>query len=134
MCLILENDSVKMIAHTDIVVYKVVTEVIRTIKQSFFGFIQSETFYRSPYYLFEYEKDVVYYGKLRKTNSIYSGDRIVEDGFHSYERLKDARRNVGPGCVVVECIIPAGSEFYKGQGIDLTPQYASNKIMIKEEV
>ena len=134
MCLILEKDSVRTVAYTDIVVYKVVTEVVRTVKQSLFGFIQSETFYRSPYYLFEYEKGVTYYGALEKSACIFSGNRTVDQGFHSYERLEDAKRNTGPYGVVVKCIIPAGAEFFKGTGIDRTPQYASNKIVIKEEV
>lgn len=127
MCLILENDSVKTITHTDIVVYKVVT---RRRTRS----MKSDMFYRSPFYLFDYEKDVIYCGKLRISVNILSGDRTVEDGFHSYEHLEDAKRNTGPWSIVVKCIIPAGSEFCKGRGIDLTPQYASNKIMIKEEV
>lgn len=134
MCLILDKNSVRTVAYTDIVVYKVVTEAKRTVKQSFFGFIQSETFYRSPYYLFEYEKDVVYYGALEKATCIYSGNRTVDQGFHSYARLEDAKRNTGPYGIVVKCIIPTGAEFFKGTGIDQTPQYASNKIMIKEEV
>lgn len=134
MCLILDKNSVRTVAYTDIVVYKMVTKVTRTIKQSFFGFIQSETFYRSPFYRFDYEKDVVYCGKLRKLVSPYSGDLTVEDGFHSYARLEDAKRNTGPYGIVVKCIIPTGAEFFKGTGIDQTPQYASNKIMIKEEV
>lgn len=120
MCLILDKNSVRTIAYTDIVVYKVVTE--------------SETFYRSPYYLFEYEKGVVYYGALEKSTSTYSGNRTVDQGFHSYARLEDAKRNTGPYGIVVKCIIPAGAEFFKGHGIDFTPQYASNKIMIKEEI
>lgn len=127
MCLILENDATKMITHTDIVVYKVVT---RRRTRS----MKSDMFYRSPFYLFDYEKDVIYCGKLRISVNILSGDRTVEDGFHSYERLEDAKRNTCPCGIVVKCIIPAGSEFYKGCGIDCTPQYASNKIIIKEEV
>lgn len=127
MCLILEKDSIETITYTDIVVYKVVERVRTRVGQS-------DVFYRSPFYRFDYEKDVVYCGKLRKLVSPYSGDLTVEDGFHSYERLEDAERNTGPLGIVVKCIIPAGSEFYKGKGIDLTSQYASNKIMIKEEV
>lgn len=127
MCLILYKDFTKIITHVDIVVYKVVTRV-RTRTG------QPDTFYKSPYFLFDYEKDVVYCGKLRKLVSPYSGDLVVEDGFHSYEHLKDAERNTCPCGIVVKCIIPAGSELYKGNGIDLTSQYASNKIIIKEEV
>lgn len=127
MCLILENDATKIITHVDIVVYKVVERVRTRVGQS-------DVFYRSPFYRFDYEKDVVYCGKLRKLVSPYSGDLTVEDGFHSYERLEDAKRNTCPCGIVVKCIIPAGSEFYKGCGIDGTPQYASNQIIIKEEV
>lgn len=127
MCLILDNDSIKTITHTDIVVYKVVSRRRTRTRQP-------DTFYRSPYYLFDYEKDVIYCGKLQKSTSLYFGDRTIEDGFHSYERLEDAECNTGPYGIVVKCIIPAGAEFYKGRGVDFTPQYASNKIIIKEEV
>lgn len=134
MCLILEKDSVKTIAHTDIVVYKVVVKVERRTIQSIFGFIQSEIFYRSPYYSFDYEKGVTYASALMKSTSPYSGNQTIEQGFHSYERLEDARLALAGNIVVVKCIIPAGAKFYKGHGIDFTQQYASDKIIIKEEV
>lgn len=134
MCLILGKDHVKIITYIDIVVYKVVRKMTRTTKQSLFGFIQSETFYRSPYYLFDYEKGVVYYEQLELLQSPYFYNRLIGRGFHSYERLEDAKCNTHPCGIVVKCIIPAGSELYKGNGIDLTSQYASNKIIIKEEV
>lgn len=134
MCLILEKDPVKIITDTDIVVYKVVRKLTRTTKQSLFGFIQSETFYRSPYYLFDYEKGVTYYEQLELLQSPHFCNKLIGRGFHSYERLEDAKYNIHPCDTVVKCVIPAGSELYKGCGIDLTSQYASNKIIIKEEV
>lgn len=134
MCLILEKDSVKTVAHTDIVVYKAVVKVQHTIKQAFCGFMHSETYYRSLFYDFDYEKDAVYCSELRQTASLYTRRPIIEQGFHSFARIEDAKRSAENYFAVVKCIIPAGSEFYKGQGIDFTPQYASNKIIIKEEV
>ena len=128
MCLILEKDSIKTITYTDIVAYKVV-ERIRTRRIG-----QSDIFYRSTFYNFDYEKDVVYNGQLRESRSVYSHNRVIEDGFHSFACLEDAKRSAVSYFAVVKCIIPAGSEFYKGKGIDFTPQYASNKIVIKEEV
>lgn len=121
MCLILGKDSVRTITHTDIVVYKVVRKVTCVI-------------YRAPYYLFDYRKDVVYRGELRKSTNIYCGGRMVNQGFHSYARLEDIKIAAIDNIVIVKCIIPSGAEFYKGHGIDGTQQYASNKIMIKEEV
>lgn len=134
MCLILEKDSIKTIAHTDIVVYKAVVKVSHTIKQTFCGFMHSETYYRSLFYDFDYEKGVIYHGALMKSTSLYTRRPIIEQGFHSFACLEDAKRSAENYFTVVKCIIPAGSEFYKGQGIDYTPQYASNKIIIKEEV
>lgn len=121
MCLILNKDSIRTITYTDIVVYKMVRKVTRVI-------------YRAPYYLFDYRKDVVYCGELRKSINILSGSRIVNQGFHSYARLEDIKIAAINNIVIVKCIIPEGAEFFKGHGTDGTPQYASNKIMIKEEV
>lgn len=134
MCLILEKDSIRTITHVDIVVYKVVIRRVHTIKQAFCGFMHSETYYSALYNDFDYEKDVMYFGELRQTNSLYSGNRTVEQGFHSYARLEDAICIAECYYTVVKCIIPAGAEFYKGHGIDGTPQYASNKIVVKEEI
>lgn len=134
MCLILEKDSVKTVAHTDIVVYKAVVKMSHTIKQASYGFLHSETYYRSLLFDFDYEKDVVYCSELLKTVSLYTRRPIIEQGFHSFACIEDAKRSAENYFTVVKCIIPAGSEFYKGQGIDFTPQYASNKIMVKEEV
>ena len=125
MCLILEKDSVKTIAYTDIIVYKVVTRVKPR---------RSNVFYRSLYYNFDYYKDVLYCGELHQTVSPYSCNWIIENGFHSYARLEDAMCIAEDYYSIVKCIIPAGSEFYKGHGVDFTQQYASNKIVIKEEV
>lgn len=134
MCLILEKDSIKTITYTDIIVYKVVIKRQHTIKQAFCGFMHSEIYYSALYYDFNYDKDVVYCGELYQTVSLYSGNRIVENGFHSYARLEDAICIAEGYYSVVKCIIPAGSEFYKGRGIDGTIQYVSNKIVIKEEI
>lgn len=128
MCLILDKDSIKTVSYTEIVVYKVVERIRTRITE------QSGTFYRSSFYRFDYEKGVVYSGELRQTASLYTHKRVVEQGFHSYARLEDAKYDMYPWNVVVKCIIPAGAEFYKGCGTDGTPQYASNKIVIKEEV
>lgn len=128
MCLILDKDSIKTIAYTDIVVYKVVARV-RSRRPGL-----PDVFYRSLYYNFDYDKDVVYSGELRRTVSLYSHNWIIEDGFHSYARLEDAMCITEGYYTVVKCIIPAGSEFYKGHGVYGTTEYASNKIVIKEEV
>lgn len=130
MCLILDKDSVRTIAHTDIVVYKLVNK-IRSRRN---GTGQLYTFYRSVYYDFKYDKDIMYCGELQESISPYSGNRTIENGFHSYACSEDAKIAAIDNIVIVKCIIPSGAEFYKGHGIDGTPQYASNKIMIKEEV
>jgi hypothetical protein len=130
MCLILDKDSIRTITHTDIVVYKVVNRIRgRRTKTG-----QPYTFYRSPYYGFDYDKDTVYCGELQESISPYSDNRTIEDGFHSYMRSEDAKIAAIDNIVIVKCIIPEGAEFYKGHGIDGTPQYASNKIAIKEEI
>lgn len=133
MCLILYKHSIKTITHTDIVVYKVVIKVVEKSIRSFFGITQPKTIYRSLYYSFDYLTDLTYCSLLSLSHSP-SGKRTIENGFHSYADLEDAKYNKLPRGVVVKCIIPAGAEFYEGYGLDGTPQYASDKIIIKEEV
>lgn len=130
MCLILDKDSVRTIAHTDIVVYKLVNKI--RSRRSRTG--QLYTFYRSVYYDFKYDKDIMYCGELQESISHYSGNRTIENGFHSYARSEDAKIATINDIVVVKCIIPAGAKFFKGHGIDFTSQYASNRIIIKEEI
>ena len=78
--------------------------------------------YYTPYQQFEVKIGETYFSKLDKWYN------IVEKGLHSFETLKDAK-----DCrdIIAKCIIPKGSEYYKGMFND-NISYASNKLTYLE--
>lgn len=141
MCMILkDSDADKHTAETDIIVYKVVNKI-------------SDNKYESIFVKYVYEKDKVNNGSISIRTAMTEGQpntRTVDEGFHSYKRLGDAKfdyyiRKIHnfPNAVIIKCIIPKGSAFYNGfQRIGIgangstivADQYVSDKIIVKEEL
>lgn len=75
--------------------------------------------------------------KRYKTKILFASEDAVEEGFHSYIKKRDCAVIVLLfGGTMVECIIPAGSKYYKGvfNHETLCPNYVSNQIIVKEIV
>ena len=142
MCMILkENDVDKHVAKTDMIVYKIVDKI-------------SNDKYVSVFQLCSYEKDKVYKTSINtrivtvkpKGEVLYPfilpKARIIDEGFHSYKHLEDAKSIAEMGNIIIKCIIPKGSTFYNGfqeytladGSSALIDQYVSDKIIVKEEV
>lgn len=136
-----DSDTDKYIAEADIAVYKVVNKI-------------SDNKYESIFKKYVYEKDKVNNGPINIRTAIIEGQsniRTVEEGFHSYKCLEDAKfdRQIRKACnfqnaVIIKCVIPKGSIFYNGfqkigingpaRIITKADQYVSDKIIVKEEV
>lgn len=142
MCMILkDSDAGKHTAETDIIVYKVVNKI-------------SDNKYESIFVKYVYEKDKVNNGSISIRTAMTEGQpniRTVEEGFHSYKCLEDAKldHQIRKVCnfrnaVIIKCVIPKGSIFYNGfqkigingpvRIITKADQYVSDKIIVKEEV
>lgn len=116
MCLNRNILSYKKTASTDIVCYKFVICDKR-------GYLQT------PYQYESVEIGETYDSELK--SSYFS----VEEGLHSFKTLKDCTnyKSFWRTCIIVKCIIPKGSRYYKGKFMGFKG-YASNKIQYVEEV
>lgn len=129
MCLIIDKNLNKkykpMIADKDLVCYKV-------LKQKGWLF---KHFY-SPYFDFEWKKNVEYTIEMN-VSVITHGEHFVKKGFHAFinKELIDFRcipcfittcdgKTKPLKQILVECIIPKGSEYYIGKNNDIV----SNKM------
>jgi hypothetical protein len=76
-----------------------------------------------------------------------TSSKIIRQAFHSYPTLEDAKRDAlyradyDKNLVIVKCIIPQGSTYYKGDTCwfswwleTVIPSYASDAIMLTEIV
>lgn len=110
------KDQALYIAEEDIVCYKVVS---RELKSVYFGM--------------QYE-----YGKFNHEMLRYIRDPDyvirVEAGLHSFNNINAAKKYLEPfygiyrNKIVVECVIPVGSEYHKNDH-----EYVSNQIIISHE-
>ena len=112
MCLVLKSTFTwAKKAKKDIIVYKVIKE--------------DNGMYKTPCQNFVVKIGETYTSKLNKHSS------VVEEGLHSFENFSDA--NFEAMCciwhkhIVVKCIIPKGSKYYKGL-FGSYDSYVSNKL------
>lgn len=101
-----------------------------------------KTFYRkragyiSVYQNFYYKLGFQYYQtgdfkeKFGITLNLYEWDLTVHKGLHSYTNLRTAIGALGWKEIIVECIIPKGSQYFIGQYND----YVSDSIILNKEV
>jgi len=134
MCLTTQSTPKLRIIPKDIISYKML--------------IRYDGVLKSPFYNFEYELDKLYNSKI--SYSIYMHNSVL-DAFHSnkYNNIQECdkaylkeylERRLGINnieIVIVECIIPKGSEVIDGywEEDELTKTYdgyASNKIIINK--
>ena len=147
MCMYIKNQDIKpLIAEEDITCYKV---MIREDNGQLISMVKD----------FPYELNKTYHSEigLRNFTTLLKGYIIstVEEGFHSYKDIKNATLDyvcyLSGGTVMVKCIIPKGSIYYKGYNTitkDITTcstmeevekfyayeTYVSDSIIIKEIV
>jgi hypothetical protein len=115
MCLRIQ--STLKTADEDIVCYKVLQKNMRSYHYSDF--------------IWEIGK--IYNTKMGTIN--ISG--VVEEGFHSYSSLDDAKReyfvDISP-CIIVECRIPKDANYYIGTQPLQCLGYVSNQLMVKRVI
>lgn len=99
---------------------------------------------RSPYRGFVYTPHKVYETQgeqwqaqgHRLNGALY--DKNVRTGFHSFKNIPapsdSAYAQAFKGCKIYKCTIPAGAEYFEGFDDDGNPGYASNQIIVGEEV
>jgi len=154
MCLIVGKEKCKkLIAETDIVVYKVFTKIeddkVAISPFQYFHYIfdklyQTEISFGDDYCCWD-DIECVYLDKTygdtcndegwrsfwRNPDPATNPTVSIENGFHSVMNLDRIRKSIishGECDMILECIIPAGSEYYLG---DLGDICVSNKIIVK---
>jgi len=157
MCLIVGKEKCKKLtAETDIVVYKAFDAVINlgtAALSQHQGFIyelgklyQTEISFGDDYCCWD-DIESVYLDKTygdtcsdggwksfwRNPDMSENPTVSIEQGFHSVTNIDRIMRSicqqgVGEYCIVLECVIPAGSEYYLN---DLEDVCVSNKIIVK---
>lgn len=117
-----------LIAKRDIICYKLVEKSIETDK------------YRSFYLYSPVELNTYYYSKLINEYACSYYNKI-NFGLHSFTSKKQAikyakRASLFPNNMgeIIKCIIPAGSEYYKGKTDNNFSSYASNAIYYTNEI
>lgn len=115
MCFVIEKGQEKpYIASKDIRCYKVMTR-------------EAGHYFRSKFQHFQYETGVVYRRpfqiKLSKPRKF--GD-LINVGYHSYRTKIYAKKRCTSSHVVVRCVIPKGTLFFKSK-----LEYVSNGIKIE---
>jgi len=144
MCTFLDKENNKLlVAEKDIRCYKVIIEEITDKGME----------YMSEIMHFPYELNVLQHSHITiKANTDFKNLWDISDGFHSYADVSSAilRKLHGENIglkeykhVIVECIIPKGSQYYKGYDLFYeynhytniptlyTSTYASDSIIIK---
>lgn len=79
---------------------------------------------------FKYELNKLYKAKgfvkvNREKHDFYCN---INNGFHSYRTLKDAKEVGSSAYVVLKCIIPKGTEYWENSDMGWTREYCSQKI------
>lgn len=151
MCL---NNIKKITVDEDIVCYKVVNSYKEPSPHGFIRFRYIADVYYSKYLRFIYKLNEEYTSDIGIHNDYifdidtnrYMLAQIINEGFHSYKHLDDAKiaakdfvlRNTS---IILKCIIPKGSTCYEGTFTESINEkyhkfesFASDKIKIIEEV
>lgn len=143
MCLYVRPNEKSNIAEEDIEVFKVLY-VINAKMISPFHYYYYEI--GKPYTSILVQKlsstaADIYSKEIKKLLTImhpeYTDDTdigIIEDGLHTFESYKDANdfKNTLHGTVVVRCVIPKGSQYYKGGWLHNVVAYASDTLTLVE--
>lgn len=132
MCFCTTVESSPLVAHRDMVCYKVLDQNMCSWIQGFKYNIN--TVYKTELGVLEGEINNIFFSSLNKR--IYSKNvYCIYKGFHSYQRntkqiskVYVARYTRIP--CIYKCIIPKGSLYYRNQ----FGEYVSDQIMIKEKV
>lgn len=113
----------KQTAKEDIVVYKRLCE---------FGGLKNSKMYETPYREFKVKLGETYTSGLKRRSIFYF--KICNIGLHSYENVTDAFDNQYHYWeVIVKCIIPKGSKYYKGKFLHYNG-FASDKLIYTKEI
>ena len=144
MCLYTASEKVQ-VAKEDIICYKILVKV----RKRWIYRIFHKSKYRAPFSVFyTYQLKKLYdLGKSLRINfDPYPGGlpyHIVDEGFHSFVNLQDAKRKLDEwyeapeGQTIVKCVIPKGAEYVKGT-IDSSKNspagYVSHQIICLKEV
>ena len=124
MCMHIRKERFyKRTAKEDIVCYK-------SVKKS-----DDENIVLSVYYFFKYRIGRTYRKrKIVKPRPLFKTEGFKIDGgfFHSYISLRNAKIDIRPGSgrIVVKCMIPKGSKYYRGDDLARNLCYCSNAIRV----
>lgn len=126
MCLF-KKSKIPRIALKNIVVYK----ILRAYKLD--GKKYYETFIRN----FQVNLDCIYTGKFDRYESLYKSfkEPWINSGYiHSFNSLEKAKKILNsPDACIVECIIPIGTLYWKGDNNEIASRKLKyNKVIIPE--
>lgn len=132
MCFYTTVESSPLLAHRDMVCYKILD---RNMCSWIKGFKYTmNKVYKTELGILEEGLNDIYFTSLGK-RIISKHTYCIFSGFHSYQRnTKQLSRVYRIGCLkisyIYKCIIPKGSLYYRNQ----FGEYVSDQIMIKEKV
>ena len=120
MCFIIDKDNPNgRIAEKDIMCYKTLYSYINTQLNA--------RIFRSLFFDFRYVENELY--ELEKPKALVNENGLINRGFHSFTKVNTALNGLFAERVLVQCIIPKGSEYYVNNHNN---EYVSNKIIIKK--
>lgn len=121
MCLTTRN-SIPIIAKKDIICYKIYNKT-------------EEGYLSSPY--LGYIASMQNFTKLESTPISNGCAYLINNGFHSFKHLKDAKHEIKwypfiyKNNIIYKCIIPKGSKYYRGIFAG-SIAYCSESLILKE--
>lgn len=121
MCLKIKKNQKALIAEEDIICYKLLYE--RGIDN-----------FRTVVYMENIKLGKSYESLILVENGRSNKVSFVSFGLHSYMSLEQAVKTIFSYDVIVECIIPKGSEYYIGKTDRENDSYASNKIKYTDKI
>jgi hypothetical protein len=123
MCLTIKRNQKAKIAEEDIIVYKQITR-IKDHPRTYLSFYRKASVILGKTYISGLTKED-YDGVSEGLHSFESMERTIED-------IKESPEYPNQG-VIVRCIIPKGSKYYKGTFCNMVG-YASNTIVYTKEI
>ncbi len=142
MCLKLfsdkEEDIIPLVAKDDIVVYKAMDVYFKDNKTDE-RLLVEKVMTPFRYAKLPFEQRIQACGQIRIRKNVYSDFEINGGVFHSYKNLTDAIRDVrtygtsGNKTIIFKAIIPAGTEYYKGEFSDYAC-FGSRELILTKEV
>lgn len=127
MCLSLDSKTKPKVAKRDIVVYKTINFVRKTVPTLMYdGKLIQEVELVSAHRSFKYELGKKYKSRLGLSKRQFSSTMDINEGLHWWRAPKG---NTGTNSALVKCIVPKGSTYYLKDGTGV-----SNQLIIKEIV